>query len=55
MKRKKVGLAGLESLNENPAFSVVKDKAGRPVVPAVVPLRPISAELAAKLLADEGA
>ncbi|WP_419189501.1 hypothetical protein [Stieleria marina] len=42
-------------MNENPAFSVVNDAEGRPVVPAVVPIRPISAELAAKLMADEGA
>lgn len=36
-------------MDENPAFSVFKDNKGRPVVPSVVPIRPISDDLLAMI------
>ena len=51
----KIGLAGLESWPENDVFSAVKDKEGRPVVPAVVPIQPIPAELVKQIRRSIGA
>ncbi|MDA8746345.1 hypothetical protein N9N28_17115 [Rubripirellula amarantea] len=42
-------MAGLETLTQNPAFSIVKTDEGVPVVPVVVPLQTIPANLAALL------